>query len=100
LPYHWCSYCSNRLFWTLPIGSLLNMKENKSDGTFSYSARNRMYEQKSDLKVGDDILYSSDNMIGSGTVFRIEEKKIVVQTGNGARGLEYINKSQIVKRYG
>ena len=28
----------------------------------------------------------------------IEEKKIVVQTGNGARGLEYINKSQIVKR--
>ena len=39
-------------------------------------------------------------MIGSGIVFRIEEKKIVVQTGNGARGLEYINKSQIVKRYG
>ena len=77
---------------------MLNMKENKSDGTFSYSARNRMYEQKSDLKVGDDILYTCGEMIGSGTVFRIEEKEIVVQTGNGARGLEYINKSQIVKR--
>ena len=87
------------LLWSLPISTMLNMKENKSDGTFSYSARNRMYEQKSDLKVGDDILYSSDNMIGSGTVFRIEEKEIVVQTGNGARGLEYINKSQIVKRH-
>ena len=67
---------------------------------YTNSSRHRMHENKSDLKVGDDILYSSDNMIGSGTVFRIEEKKIVVQTGNGARGLEYINKSQIVKRYG
>ena len=66
---------------------------------YTNSSRHRMHEKKYDLKVGDDILYSSDNMIGSGTVFRIEEKKIVVQTGNGARGLEYINKSQIVKRY-
>lgn len=77
---------------------MLNMKENKSDGTFSYSARNRMYEQKSDLKVGDDILYTCGEMIGSGTVFQIKETEIIVQTGNGARGLEYINKSQIVKR--
>ncbi len=54
------------------------------------------------LKEGDDILYTETNsvtgqdMIGSGTVFRIEEKEIVVQTGNGARGLEYINKSQVI----
>ena len=73
-------------------------------GMYSYSARHRMHEKKSDLKVGDDILYTEKNsvtgqdMIGSGTVFRIEEKKIVVQTGNGGRGLEYINKSQIVER--
>ena len=66
-------------------------------GTYSYSARHRMHEKKLDLKVGDDVLYSSGNMIGSGTVFRIEEKEIVIQTGNGGRGLEYINKSQILK---
>jgi len=48
------------------------------------------------LKEGDDILYSCGNMVGSGIVFRIEEKEIVVQTGNGARGLEYINKSQVI----
>ena len=53
------------------------------------------------LKEGDDILYTETNsvtgqdMIGSGTVFRIEEKHITVQTGNGARGLERINKSQV-----
>tara|TARA_B110000444_G_scaffold197098_1_gene187869 strand:- start:1241 stop:1408 length:168 start_codon:yes stop_codon:yes gene_type:complete len=51
------------------------------------------------LKEGDDILYTSGDMIGSGTVFQIKENEIIVQTGNGARGLEYINKSQIVKKY-
>jgi hypothetical protein len=50
------------------------------------------------LKEGDDILYSCGNMVGSGIVFRIEEKEIVVQTGNGARGLEYINKSQVISK--
>lgn len=58
-----------------------------------------MGQEKSDLKEGDDILYTSGDMIGSGTVFQIKETEIIVQTGNGARGLEYINKSQIVKRY-
>ena len=54
------------------------------------------------LKEGDDILYTETNsvtgqdMIGSGTVFRIEEKYIIVQTGNGARGLERINKSHVL----
>jgi len=66
---------------------------------YTNSSRHRMHENRSDLKVGDDILYTCGEMIGSGTVFRIEEKEIIVQTGNGARGLEYINKSQIVKRY-
>jgi preprotein translocase subunit YajC len=48
------------------------------------------------LKEGDDILYSCGDMIGSGTVFQIKETEIIVQTGNGARGLEYVNKSQVI----
>ena len=66
---------------------------------YTNSSRHRMGTHRSKvdkLKEGDDILYSCGDMIGSGTVFRIEENEIVVQTGNGARGLEYINKSQVV----
>ena len=66
---------------------------------YTNSSRHRMGAHRSKvdkLKEGDDILYSCGDMIGSGTVFRIEENEIVVQTGNGARGLEYINKSQVV----
>jgi len=49
------------------------------------------------LKDGDDILYSCGDMVGSGTVFKIMDgEDIIVQTGNGGRGLEYINKSQVI----
>tara|TARA_B110001450_G_scaffold138101_1_gene129534 strand:+ start:1335 stop:1514 length:180 start_codon:yes stop_codon:yes gene_type:complete len=49
------------------------------------------------LKEGDDILYSCGDMVGSGTVFKIMDgEDIIVQTGNGGRGLEYINKSQVI----
>jgi hypothetical protein len=65
-----------------------------SDGTYSYSNRHRM--GVNGLKEGDDILYSCGDMVGSGTVFQIKETEIIVQTGNGARGLEYINKSQVI----
>ncbi len=61
---------------------------------YTNSNRHRMGQ----LKVGDDILYSCGDMVGSGTVFQIKETEIIVQTGNGARGLEYINKSQILPR--
>ena len=61
---------------------------------YTNSNRHRMDQ----LKVGDDILYSCGDMVGSGTVFQIKETEIIVQTGNGARGLEYINKSQILPR--
>jgi hypothetical protein len=61
---------------------------------YTDSNRHRM----SQLKEGDDILYSCGDMVGSGTVFQIKETEIIVQTGNGARGLEYINKSQILPR--
>lgn len=66
---------------------------------YTNSNRHRMGTHQSKvnkLKEGDDILYSCGDMIGSGTVFQIKETEIIVQTGNGARGLEYINKSQVV----
>ena len=64
---------------------------------YTNSNRHRMTKTKLDrLKEGDDILYSCGDMVGSGTVFQIKQTEIIVQTGNGARGLEYINKSQIL----
>jgi preprotein translocase subunit YajC len=66
---------------------------------YTNSNRHRMGTHQSKvnkLKEGDDILYSCGDMIGSGTVFQIKETEIIVQTGNGARGLEYINKSQVI----
>ena len=68
---------------------------------YTNSNRHRMHEHQSKLnklKEGDDVLYSCGDMIGSGTVFQIKEAEIIVQTGNGARGLEYVNKSQIIFR--
>jgi hypothetical protein len=51
-------------------------------------------------KEGDYVKYTvGDNMIGSGDIFRIcEDDQVIIQTGNGARGLEYINKSRILKK--
>ena len=66
---------------------------------YTNSNRHRMSTRRSKvdkLKEGDDILYSCGDMIGSGTVFQIKETEIIVQTGNGGRGLEYINKSQVI----
>ena len=66
---------------------------------YTNSNRHRMGTRQSKvnkLKEGDDILYSCGDMIGSGTVFQIKETEIIVQTGNGARGLECINKSQVI----
>lgn len=69
-----------------------------SDGSYSYSNRHRM--GVNGLKEGDDILYSCGDMVGSATVFKIKENsdEIIIQTGNGGRGLEYINKSQIISK--
>lgn len=57
-----------------------------------------MSEMNDELKEGEDILFSSGNMVGSGTVFKIMDgEEIIVQTGNGGRGLEYIKKSDIIR---
>ena len=37
-------------------------------------------------------------MIGAGDIFKIcDDDQVIIQTGNGGRGLEYINKSRILK---
>jgi len=54
-----------------------------------------------ELKEGEDILFYSGNMVGSGTVFKIVDGDIdgdvIVQTGNGGRGLEYIRRKDILR---
>ena len=63
-----------------------------------------MYEKKFPFKVGDDVCYTETNsvtgqdMIGSGTLFEIMKDKVIVQTGNGGRGLEYVRKDKILQR--
>lgn len=70
-----------------------------SKGTYSNSARHRMHETSFKFKEGDDVLYTSGEMIGSGTLFKIikDSDEVIVQTGNGGRGLEYIKKSRILQ---
>ena len=54
-----------------------------------------------ELKEGEDILFYSGDMVGSGTVFKIVDGSldgdIIVQTGNGGRGLEYIRRKDIIR---
>ena len=63
-----------------------------------------MHEKKFPFKVGDDVCYTETNsvtgqdMIGSGTLFEVMKDKVIVQTGNGGRGLEYVHKSKILQR--
>jgi hypothetical protein len=55
-------------------------------------------DMNDELKEGEDILFYSGDMVGSGTVFKIMDgEDIIVQTGNGGRGLEYIKKSDILR---
>jgi len=66
---------------------------------YTNSNRHRMHEDFPH-KEGDYVKYTvGDNMICSGDIFRIcEDDQVIIQTGNGARGLEYINKSRILKK--
>ena len=54
-----------------------------------------------ELKEGEDILFYSGDMVGSGTVFKIVDGDIdgdvIVRTGNGARGHEYIRLKDILR---
>jgi sRNA-binding protein len=68
---------------------------------YTHSNRHRMtIEQESSLKEGDAVSYKvGDNMTAHGEVFKIlKDDQIIVQFGNGARGLEYVSRSRIVKR--
>lgn len=59
-------------------------------------------KEDDELKEGEDILFYSGDMVGSGTVFKIvdgdlTDGDIIVQTGNGGRGLEYIRRKDILR---
>ena len=55
-------------------------------------------DMNDELKEGEDILFYSGDMVGSGTVFKIMDgEDIIVQTGNGGRGLEYIRRKDILR---
>jgi hypothetical protein len=51
------------------------------------------------FKEGDTVSYRvSSNMIGSGELFQIcEGDDVIIMVGNGARGLRYVSKSQIIR---
>ena len=66
---------------------------------YTNSNRHRMSTHQTKvnkLKEGDDVLYSCEDMIGSGKVFKIKEFEIIVQTSNAAQGLEYVHKSNLI----
>ena len=50
-----------------------------------------------ELKIDEYVMFHSGNMVGGGTVHRIEEDHVILQTGSGARGLEYVKKSDIIR---
>lgn len=67
---------------------------------YTNSNRHRMTEIKNtSLKEGDNVSYKVGNdMIAHGKIFHVlEDNRIIVQIGNGGRGLEYVALSQIVK---
>jgi hypothetical protein len=51
------------------------------------------------FKEGDDVSYRvGDSMLGHGEIFQVlEGDQVIVKFGNGARGLEYVAKSQIIR---
>lgn len=70
--------------------------------SYSYSSRHRMHESRFPHKEGDYVSYISFNsitgeeMIGQGEVFKIlEGNQVIIKTGNGAQGLEYVNKKDV-----
>ena len=73
-----------------------------SDGTYSHSARHRMHETRFSHKEGDYVSFicfnsvTGEKMIGHGEVYKIlEGSDVIIKTGNGAQGLEYVKKKDV-----
>jgi hypothetical protein len=67
---------------------------------YTKSNRHRMHEKPFSYKKGDHVCFKcGDNMVGDGEIFKIFEDKdeVIIQTGNGGRGLEYVKKKDILK---
>ena len=61
-----------------------------------------MHESRFPHKEGDYVSYiafnciTGEEMIGQGEVFKIlEGNQVIIKTGNGAQGLEYVNKKDV-----
>jgi hypothetical protein len=54
-------------------------------------------DMNDELKIDEYVMFHDGNMVGGGQVHRIEKEHVVVQTGSGARGLEYVKKSDIIR---
>ena len=70
-----------------------------SKGTYSYSNRHRMHEKEFPFKEGDYVSFNAEhNFVGHGEIFKVcDDEYVIVQTGNGGRGLEYVKKKDIRK---
>lgn len=57
-----------------------------------------MHKNEFTHKEGDYVsFHTRNNMVGHGTLFQImENDEVIVQTGNGGRGLEYVKKKDII----
>ena len=69
---------------------------------YTNSNRHRMYETRFPHKEGDYVSYkcfntvTGEEMVGSGEVFQIlEGTDVIIKTGNGAQGLEYVKKKDV-----
>lgn len=68
---------------------------------YTNSNRHRMHKNKFPYKEGDNITYRvGDSMIATGEIVRLFENddRILVKTGNGGLGLDYVFKSKIVEQ--
>lgn len=67
---------------------------------YSQSNRHRMTrDDEFPFKEGDYVSYRvGDSMIAHGEIFQIlKGDQVIVQFGNGGRGLDYVAKSRIIK---
>jgi len=66
---------------------------------YTNSNRHRMMTEEFPFKTGDSVSFrTGKNMIAHAEIFKVlSGTDIIVQFGNGAVGLEYVDKSRIIR---
>ena len=66
---------------------------------YTNSNRHRMMTEEFPFKTGDSVSFrTGKNTIAHGKIFKaLSGTDVIVQLGNGAAGLEYVNKSRIIR---